>query len=325
LKQTHEALQVVTQRWEKLFPKDCILAAKKKVYALHTNVEDAEFLSQRILREDDKHLTSNEKLQRREALLLPTILQRLDYHSWVFDIFGGNECMQLYADQLYQKGDLYTADLLMKHVINTYDDPEGKSYTKLARFRQEFAEKAPSVFRRLGFNPSEADATCHVLPRKATSRQVFEQWLKQPGKDLTGKSLLHYMVCIWTSEDDVDWLHGIETPVLRDKINSADIFGCTLLHMACERRGNVLLVKELIRNGADIRLPAFGGLTPLHFAAASGDIEVVGLLLAEVGVAGVVFDDCRRTALFYAASNGHREVVQLLGSLERWSSFDQIR
>ena len=57
------------------------------------------------------------------------------------------------------------------------------------------------------------------------------------------------------------------------------------------------------------------GQTPLFYAAAWGNEEVVKLLLGREEVSPDYWDDYGRTPLLYAAQKGHGEVVEML--LER--------
>ncbi len=90
------------------------------------------------------------------------------------------------------------------------------------------------------------------------------------------------------------------------------------------RRGNVENVKFWIEKlGVDPNAQGRQGLTPLHFAARSGRVELVNWLLSvgdssgDGGVDGKkvdlsITDDRGKTALDAAKSNGHEEVFKLL-------------
>ena len=54
---------------------------------------------------------------------------------------------------------------------------------------------------------------------------------------------------------------------------------CTFAHVLSYRRGNTVLLEQLIQNGGDINLEAHHKMTPLHIAGWFGHREVVKLLI----------------------------------------------
>ena len=127
-----------------------------------------------------------------------------------------------------------------------------------------------------------------------------------------------------------------------EAINAADVGGLAPLHWACTQQRHEV-VALLLRHGAatttedddgrrplhvaafsgnarclsavlryvaadGVNAPSGDGLTPLHYAALSGSAAAVGLLLdARADVAAA--DEERRTALSWAAAEGHEGVV----------------
>ena len=106
--------------------------------------------------------------------------------------------------------------------------------------------------------------------------------------------------------------HGID--VARDNE------GNTLL-IAAVRFQNVQAVDLLLGGDADPTLPNAKDATALHYAAASGNGQIVALLLG--GGAGgeqAAFvgmrDNTGHTAASYAAQNGHAALIERLGGLD---------
>jgi ankyrin repeat protein len=94
-------------------------------------------------------------------------------------------------------------------------------------------------------------------------------------------------------------------------VNSFDTRGFTPLHRAAAL-GEVEYVDMLIANGAvvDSQNPVLGG-TPLHFAALSGNVSTVRALLA-AGADPCMLDAVGRTARDVALAEGHLDVAECL-------------
>ncbi|MGO9122044.1 MAG: TerB N-terminal domain-containing protein [Desulfomonilaceae bacterium] len=102
-------------------------------------------------------------------------------------------------------------------------------------------------------------------------------------------------------------LNLLASPLYASRTNTS---GSQLLVAA--RSGDVAAVQKALRQKADINVKGPDGWTPLMWAAVTGHVEVVRLLLdsgAEVNVAAKKSGD---TALILAALKGHTEVVRLL-------------
>ena len=96
-----------------------------------------------------------------------------------------------------------------------------------------------------------------------------------------------------------------------------------LMHDAA-RRGHVQTVKFWIEKlGIDLNLKGRQGLTSMHFAARSGKIDMVKLLLSYKSEDGKqiadlsILDDRGKKAIEYAQINNKQEVVTLLQELTR--------
>lgn len=89
----------------------------------------------------------------------------------------------------------------------------------------------------------------------------------------------------------------------------------TLLHIASER-GDVVLLRALLKQGVDVDLRDVRGQTALHAAAASGRRQIAELLLEHGARAGVTDIDAR-TPLYYAEQGGHAGLAALLRKRQR--------
>ena len=99
-------------------------------------------------------------------------------------------------------------------------------------------------------------------------------------------------------------------------VDSQDVFGRTAL-MYSASGPFPETVRILLENGADPNIiDKSEKFTALMFAAAEGQAEVVGMLLSH-GASYENTDADGETALDFARSNGHSEVVQLLDNTER--------
>ena len=93
-------------------------------------------------------------------------------------------------------------------------------------------------------------------------------------------------------------------------IDSRGEDGDTALHIGC-LHGQMGVVEECLKRGADVNVCDEDGSTPLHDAAAGGYVEIVGALLgrgARVGAA----DSDGDTPLHHACRGGHPPVVSAL-------------
>jgi ankyrin repeat protein len=135
----------------------------------------------------------------------------------------------------------------------------------------------------------------------------------QESTDVLGRSLLHVAVAC----KHVDALKLIDISTM---VSHQDLFGMTPLHVAC-MCGNVDAVQALLSSGASVSLESKAGegqWLPLHFAAASGNCEVIEKLahiLLEKGLDINSQTEPGQTAITIAASEGHERAVHLLINL----------
>ena len=95
------------------------------------------------------------------------------------------------------------------------------------------------------------------------------------------------------------------------RINLRQADGSTALFAATQANFPGI-VEALARRGADVKLTLFDGTPPLCYAACKGNIEVLKRLLQAPGVQVDQLSQAQATALFYAAEQGHKQVVELL-------------
>lgn len=84
------------------------------------------------------------------------------------------------------------------------------------------------------------------------------------------------------------------------------------LHYAA-KKGNVEMVRTLVRKGANVNDKDKKGYTPLHYACTKGNPETVKILL-EFGADVNAKTNNNKTPLTFARSNGNREIIQMLES-----------
>jgi serine/threonine-protein phosphatase 6 regulatory ankyrin repeat subunit B len=81
----------------------------------------------------------------------------------------------------------------------------------------------------------------------------------------------------------------------------------TPLHTAC-RSGKRIMVAWLLEKKADVNAAAFDGSTPLHYAAAKGDEEIIKLLL-KAGADRTKKDKGKNMAIYYTQNSVLRDLL----------------
>jgi len=94
-------------------------------------------------------------------------------------------------------------------------------------------------------------------------------------------------------------------------VNANGGYHVTPLHAALVKR-EFDIVRVLLRHGADINSPGRNGLRPLHSASSRGDHDAVQLLLERQADVNIQVDESPLTPLHFSALAGHVQVCQLL-------------
>lgn len=111
------------------------------------------------------------------------------------------------------------------------------------------------------------------------------------------------------SNSDLNW-HGSHQGTLTDTI-PASVWNETSLHLAA-RTGQSEIIKLLLSNNADLHAVSSVGYDALKYAAVSGFVDIVTLLLDKSADRDKPSATDGNTALHLAAAHGHVEVVELL-------------
>lgn len=77
-------------------------------------------------------------------------------------------------------------------------------------------------------------------------------------------------------------------------------------------RGDVAAVRALLKQGGDVNAPQGDGMTPLHWAAMTGNVEIARVLLGAGANTRAATRINRYTPLMLAARQGHGDVVEAL-------------
>jgi ankyrin repeat protein len=150
--------------------------------------------------------------------------------------------------------------------------------------------------------------------------------------DLLGRTWLHQVLDVLPLvSEEAQWTVRIrelarkiqQTDEIYRGINRSDGMGRTVLHAACQR-GYTSIATALLSKGADPMHKARAGLSPLHFAAASGSLDICAGIVRRVTKDDVCATDMLgKKPIDYAFANKHFEVARLLSSASSTSFLDQ--
>lgn len=125
-------------------------------------------------------------------------------------------------------------------------------------------------------------------------------------------------------------VYGQKVSMVKSILGSRDVdvnakaeLGYTALFMAVIMNGNTddpstafKIVEALLEiDGIDVNVAGHNGATPLHAAAAQGDIAATKRLLSEEGIEHFPKDYYGDTPMDYAESEGYDEIVELFEEL----------
>jgi len=130
---------------------------------------------------------------------------------------------------------------------------------------------------------------------------------------------------IWTAaiNNDVSRIKHILATRGHEEVNSRDSSGLTGLHYAA-RSGSLEALRLLIGSGADVNARANSGASPIHRAAYMGHEEIVQLLIGN-GADPEVSDDDGKTALHKCAERGHFNCAQKIVSALSPTSSERLK
>jgi ankyrin repeat protein len=185
----------------------------------------------------------------------------------------------------------------------------------------------PDIANRvLGFIPDEI---IFQATKFGTHDHSLKNFTGRTRLDLLGRTWLHQMLdvpprtsakALWANllsniRMDIHVADGIP-----QWIGSTDVTGRAVLHIACQK-GYTAIAAELLAHKANPMQRAAGGLLPLHFAAASGSLEICKHLIQHILHTDIsAVDAVGKRSIDYARINKHFEVVHLLSSASSDSS-----
>ena len=117
--------------------------------------------------------------------------------------------------------------------------------------------------------------------------------------------------CTTKGDDHMKWLETLLSHPICLDVNQPDNEGCTPLYMAWFK-GNFLVAKYLLENGADPGVNCINGSTPLHICAERDFKEILQLLVLKRQDLVYSQDEKGQTPLHIACLWSHMGVIELL-------------
>lgn len=125
-------------------------------------------------------------------------------------------------------------------------------------------------------------------------------------KTRSGLSPLTYAVTCG-NRDIISYL--VDT--LKIDINAQDSLGLNALHRAVNGK-RYIIIKQLLESGADPNVCSKEGKTPLDFAASTGNIKTILILLDAKYKTKIILDQSKLSSIYYAAAKGCFNTIDLL-------------
>lgn len=187
-------------------------------------------------------------------------------------------------------------------ILAFYCDSSGNPYSQ-SDFRRITEELSTYYGEDYGFEGDLDEMVCLATTcfEDGTTRQTVK--MVSSARDSLGRSPL------WRAAR-AGQVSQVESLVHSGPLNVADIDGETALHAAV-RSGNLLVVRAVLRGGADTSALNRSGVTPLHLAAQNNSVEIVEVLLAH-GANVESRDSFGCTPLYDGARRGSPAIVSLL-------------
>lgn len=140
---------------------------------------------------------------------------------------------------------------------------------------------------------------------KAAVRALLQKRVDVNAPEGDGATALHWA----TYRDDLEMTEMLIAAGA--KVNAANDLKITPLYLASVN-GNAAIVEKLLKAGADPDAASESGVTPLMEAARTGSVGAVRALLAHEAKVNAKETERQQTALMWAASQKHPEVVKAL-------------
>ena len=186
-----------------------------------------------------------------------------------------------------------------------------KDITQLIQLQESYKERVSEIRSDLHLSSSLIPTPLICQSHLYQSDLLFEQLVSKNDRlldqtDSIDRTILHYIFETGNPPETwqrVDWQHII---------NKRDVFGRTVLHIACKRGSATENVAFLLSQNAEVDAEDILDRTPLSWAAENGHEAVVKQLLKTGADIESKVSQYSQTPLSLAAENGHEAVVKQL-------------
>ncbi|KAF2688619.1 ankyrin [Lentithecium fluviatile CBS 122367] len=203
-----------------------------------------------------------------------------------------------------------------------YDSVHEQFYKTLELYDLE--HDRPSIARETPIFVSD-DVIFHAV--KARYEGGFFEWLWYLlDSDCLGRTWFHQILdltprasarVLWQARLNELKLNIQKSDDTKIYIRDTDVLGRAVLHIACQK-GYSSIAEVLLEKGAEPMQSAARGLLPLHFAAASGSLEICKTLVSRIRHDELdTMDDFGKRPIDYAIANRYSRVACFLSSVSR--------